>query len=44
MKPTQGKRILFAMLIYLPTMRTVCCNVCPVELINDEYALHALMQ
>ena len=41
MKPTQRKRILFAMLIYLPIILTVCCYMRPLELINDEYTLHA---
>ena len=40
MKKKQSKRILFAMLICLPIMRTVCCYMRLLELINDEYTLH----
>ena len=41
MKAMQRKRILFTMLIYLPIMRTVCCYLRPLELINQEHAMQA---
>ena len=40
-KQTQRKRILFAILTYLPIMRTVCCYVRQLELINQEHPMHA---
>ena len=41
MQPKQRKRILFAMLIYVPNMQTVCCYVRPLKLVKEEYPTHA---
>ena len=41
MQPIQHKWILFAMFIYLRVMRTVCCYVRPLELVNSEEPMRA---
>ena len=41
MQPKQRKCILFAMLIYSLIMRTVFCYVRPLELVYEEYPMHA---